>query len=242
MKIIQPCVEGRLIRRYKRFLADIELIDGRMITAHTPNTGSMKGCSDPGSRVWVYDTQNPARKYIYSWDLVEDTDGHLVGIHTGRPNYLVREAIETGVISELHGYKEIKMEAKYFDKGTRFDLLLSGHEKEKDCFVEVKNVTAKRSEDVAIFPDAVTTRGQKHLVMLEDAVTRGYRAVMVYCIQRDDVTSFSPAYEIDQDYSSALIQASENGVEVYAYKSRISPVEITLREPVRLDLYISVPP
>ena len=180
MKITQPHIEGRLIKRYKRFLADIELIDGRIITAHTPNTGSMKGCADPGSRVWVYDTQNPSRKYIYSWDLVEDADGHLVGIHTGRPNYLVREAIETGVITELQGYEQIRMEAKYFDKGTRFDLLLTDHATKKDCYVEVKNVTAKRSADVAIFPDAVTVRGLKHLTMLEDAVTRGYHAAMVY--------------------------------------------------------------
>ncbi|MDH3327011.1 MAG: DNA/RNA nuclease SfsA [Gammaproteobacteria bacterium] len=234
MKITQPCVEGRLIKRYKRFLADIELLDGRIITAHTPNTGSMKGCADPGSRVWVYDTQNPARKYIYSWDLVEDAEGHLVGIHTGRPNYLVREAIESGVITELQGYKCIKLEAKYFDTGTRFDLLLTGHETENDCFVEVKNVTAKRSAHVAIFPDAVTKRGQKHLVMLEDAVTRGYRAAMVYCIQRDDVTSFSPAFEIDPDYANALIHASENGVEAYAYKSKISPEEVTLMKTVEV--------
>jgi len=240
MKITQPCIEGRLIKRYKRFLADIELVDGRIITAHTPNTGSMKGCSDPGSRVWVYDTQNPSRKYIYSWDLVEDSEGHLVGIHTGRPNYLVREAIETGVISGLQGYKDIKLEAKYFDKGTRFDLLLTGHETEKDCFVEVKNVTAKRSSHVAIFPDAVSTRGQKHLAMLEDAVTRGYRAAMVYCIQRDDVTSFSPAFEIDPVYANALIHANKNGVEIYAYKSEISPEEIYLNKPIELNLAESI--
>ncbi len=234
MKITQPCIEGRLIKRYKRFLADIELVDGRSITAHTPNTGSMKGCADPGSRVWVYDTQNPSRKYLYSWDLVEDSEGHLVGIHTGRPNYLVREAIETGVIQALQGYDNVRMEAKYFDKGTRFDLLLTGHETEKDCYVEVKNVTAKRSSDVAIFPDAVTTRGLKHLVMLEDAVKKGYRATMVYCIQRDDVTHFSPAYKIDPDYANGLKHASENGVEIYAYKSRISPSEVTLVKPVEI--------
>ena len=156
-----------------------------------------------------------------------------MGIHTGRPNYLVREAIETGVITELQGYEQIRMEAKYFDKGTRFDLLLTDHATKKDCYVEVKNVTAKRSADVAIFPDAVTVRGLKHLTMLEDAVTRGYRAAMVYCIQRDDVTSFSSAVEIDPDYAAGLKQASLNGVEVYVYKSRISPDEVTLVEPVR---------
>lgn len=236
MKITQPCIEGRLIKRYKRFLADIELADGRTITAHTPNTGSMKGCAEPGSRVWVYDTQNPARKYVYSWDLVEDAEGNLVGIHTGRPNYLVHEAIETGVITELYGYDKIKLEAKYFDTGTRFDLLLTGHPSQKDCFVEVKNVTAKRSAQQAIFPDAVTMRGQKHLSMLEDAVLRGYRAVMVYCIQREDVTSFSPAFEIDPVYADAVIHARDNGVELYAYKSEISPEEITLTSLVRLDL------
>jgi len=235
MKITQPCLEGRLIKRYKRFLADIELLDGRQITAHTSNTGSMKGCAEPGSRVWVYDTQNPTRKYIYSWDLVEDGHGHLIGIHTGRPNYLVREAIENGIITELQGYENIKLEEKYFDTGTRFDLFLTGHEEKKDCFVEVKNVTATRSAGVAIFPDAVTKRGQKHLAMLEDAVTRGYRAAMVFCIQRDDIIRFSPAVEIDLDYTNALKKAAENGVEIYAYKAKISPFEVALVERVAVS-------
>lgn len=235
MKITHPCFEGRLIKRYKRFLADIELLDGRIITAHTTNTGSMKGCSEPGSRVWVYDTQNPNRKYIFSWDLVEDSQGHLVGVHTGRPNYLVREAIESGVISELQGYNEIKMEAKYFSTGTRFDLFLSHHANKKDCFVEVKNVTAKRSEKVAIFPDAVTKRGQKHLLTLQDAVAKGYRGVMLYCIQRDDVDQFSPAYEIDPEYAQTLNDVVKQGVEVYAYRSKISPTEIVLQAPVRVN-------
>jgi len=236
VKITQPCLEGRLIKRYKRFLADIELIDGRLITAHTPNTGSMKGCAEPGSRVWVYDTCKPSRKYIYSWDLVEDVEGHLVGIHTGRPNYLVREAIESGVIVELQGYAHIRMEARYFDKSTRFDLLLTGHAMQNDCYVEVKNVTAKREidGDVAIFPDAVTKRGLKHLAMLENAVANGFRAAMVYCIQRQDVNYFSPAFEIDPAYASGLKKASENGVEVYAYKSIVSPQEIMLSEAVKL--------
>jgi len=231
-----PCIEGRLIKRYKRFLADITLSDGREITAHTANTGSMKGCAEPGSRVWVYDTQNTTRKYIYSWDLVEDSDGNLVGIHTGRANYLVKEAIETGVASALSGYSQIKLEAKYFDTGTRFDMLLSGHENKKDCYIEVKNVTAKRSEKVAIFPDAVTKRGQKHLAMLEDAVLKGFRAVMFFCIQRDDVTHFSAAREIDVDYADALLQAVENGVEVYAYRSILSISEVKLDQPVDIEL------
>jgi len=236
MKITLPYIEGRLVKRYKRFLADIVLNDGREITAHTANTGAMKGCSDPGSRVWVYDTQKPERKYRYSWDLVEDTESNLVGIHTGRANYLVKEALENHLVKALDGYQNIKLEAKYFDTGTRFDLLLSSHPTLQDCFLEVKNVTAKRSANVAMFPDAVSKRGQKHLLMLEDAVSRGFRAAMFYCVQRDDVSVFSSAREVDPDYCDALESALKNGVEVFAYSAKISPDEVTLVKPLEIEL------
>jgi len=228
LKIIQPYIEGHLIKRYKRFLADVELPNGETITAHTANTGSMKGCSDPGSRVWLYDSENPKRKYRYSWDLVEDLSGNLIGIHTTRANKLVHEAINNGVIKELQDYSQIKPEVKYLESNTRFDFLLSKQDQCDPCFVEVKNVTAKSGDDVAIFPDAKTERGRKHLHTLIDAIEHGYRAVIFFCIQRSDVDVFKPADEIDPAYGEVLRKASNSGVEVIAYKAYISPNEIYL--------------
>ncbi len=234
MKINNPYVEGKLIKRYKRFLADVELVSGEIVTAHTPNTGSMKGCSDPGSKVWLYDTQNPKRKYRYSWDLVADLSGNMVGIHTGKANLLVKEAIELAIITELGGYKTIKTEVNYKSSGCRFDLFLSEHELKPDCFVEVKNVTAIDDNGVAIFPDAVTQRGKKHLETLIDVVHDGMRAIMVFCIQRDDVFAFRAAREIDPAYADMLKLAYNQGVEIVAYKSFLSPTEIKLITPVKI--------
>jgi len=236
MKINSPYIEGRLIKRYKRFLADVELASGEIVTAHTPNTGSMKGCSDPGSKVWLYDTQNPKRKYRYSWDLVADLQGKLVGIHTGRANLLVKEAVALGTIVELGGYSAIKAEVNYKSSGCRFDLLLSQHDLKPDCFVEVKNVTAIDDYGVAIFPDAVTQRGKKHLETLIDVVGDGMRAAMVFCIQREDVFAFRAAEEIDPAYAEMLKLAYYQGVEIIAYKSSLSPTEIKLVEPVEIDI------
>ncbi|MDX1810545.1 MAG: DNA/RNA nuclease SfsA, partial [Gammaproteobacteria bacterium] len=184
MIITAPYKEGKLVRRYKRFLADIELPDGEILTVHTPNTGSMLGCAEPGSRVWIYKSNNPKRKYAYSWELVEDLQGNLIGIHTGRVNALVSEAIANKTIGELSAYTNIQQEKKYKDTSTRFDLLLTG-DNVVDCYVEIKNVTA-RENNIAIFPDAVSERGRKHLEVLQDVVKQGLRAVMFYCIQRED--------------------------------------------------------
>ena len=235
MKLTKLYIEGKLIKRYKRFLADVELENGDIITAHTPNTGSMRGCSEPGSKVWLYDTQNPNRKYRYSWDLVADTNNNLVGIHTGRANLLVKEAIESGVITELAGYSSIKNEVA-FESSARFDLFLSNHPHKPDCFVEVKNVTAIDEQGVAIFPDAVTARGTKHLQVLIDAAQQGFRAVMVFCIQRNDVHEFRAAYEIDPLYAQTLKLAHAQGVEIYAYKTELSPKEIFLSQAVVVQL------
>jgi len=236
MQIDMPYLEGRLIKRYKRFLADVELPDGKIITAHTPNTGSMLGCAEPGLRVWLYDTGNSKRKYPYSWELVEDVSGHLVGIHTGRANALVKEAILDGVIVELSAYNKIRSEAVYPPTGSRIDLLLSEHDSKPDCYVEVKNVTALASPGVVIFPDAVTTRGKKHLDSLLHAVQNGYRAAMVYCIQRDDVNLFKPADEIDPLYARTLREVHSQGVEVYALGAEISPDEIKMSHIIKVEL------
>lgn len=234
MRIENPYLSGKLLKRYKRFLADVELDSGETLTVHTPNTGSMLGCADPGSRVWIYRSDNPKRKYPYSWELVEDKQGILIGIHTGRVNALVTEAIENGVVSELKDYQRIQQEVKYLNTTTRFDLRLIAEGDLPDCYVEIKNVTARQG-NTAIFPDAVTERGLKHLKMLQDAVSKGYRAIMFYCIQRGDVDAFSPAYEIDALYSTELEHAKDNGVEVLAYKAEVGVEEIRLMEPVALE-------
>jgi len=227
MKFAQPLIEGRLIKRYKRFLADVELADGSQITAHTPNTGAMLGCSDPGSRVWLRDTANPKRKYVYSWELVESSDGTLVGLDTGLPPRLVQEAIEQGIVSELQGYRNIRREVRYGKENSRIDLLLEGGP-DRDCYVEVKNVTAIASDGVAIFPDAVSQRGSKHLRELMEMVKQGHRAVIFYCVQRKDTDSFSPADAIDTEYGKTLRKAVASGVEAIAYRASLSLQEIRL--------------
>ncbi len=222
-----PLIEGRLVRRYKRFLADVELADGTTVTTHTPNTGSMLGCCTPGSRVWLRDCQNPTRKYPLSWELVETVDGALVGINTGLSNGLVREAIENGVIGELIGYKEIRAEVRYGAENSRIDLLLRDHRDAPDCYVEVKNVTLAQS-GTAMFPDAVSARGSKHLRELIGMVEKGYRACLCFCVQRDDVQQMAPADHIDVEYGRLLRKALAAGVEVLAYGARVTVAGVRL--------------
>ena len=226
MRFSKTLIPGRLIRRYKRFLADVELEDGRVVTAHTPNTGSMMGCRDPGSRVWLLDTGNPKRKYPLSWELVESGDT-LVGIHTGLANRLVEEAVEQGRLPPLGGYGRIRREVAYGRESSRIDLLLE-HGDAADCFVEVKNVTAAVSDGIALFPDAVSVRAQKHLRELMYMVDRGYRAAVVFCVQRGDVREVQPADEIDPVYGRALREAVDHGVLVLAMGAKATPEAITL--------------
>lgn len=233
MDLPVPLLEGRLIRRYKRFLADVKLDDGRTVTAHCPNTGSMLGCDIPGSRVWLSEHDNPKRKYRHSWELVEAGPRVLVGIHTGRTNHLVREAIESGLIEPLAGYETLRAEAVY--DGGRFDFLLTSGDGQS-CYVEVKNVTAAVSDGIAIFPDARSVRGTRHLDDLVRLKREGRRAVMVYCAQRSDAREVRPADDIDPDYGRAMRRAAEAGVELLAYRCRLSPAEITVAEPIPVVL------
>lgn len=233
MDLPVPLLEGRLIRRYKRFLADVELGDGRTVTAHCPNTGSMLGCDIPGSRVWLSEHDNPKRKYRHSWELVEAEPRVLVGIHTGRTNHLVREAIESGLIEPLAGYETLRAEAAY--DGGRFDFLLTSRDG-TSCYVEVKNVTAAVSDGIAIFPDARSVRGTRHLDDLVRLKREGRRAVMVYCAQRNDAREVRPADDIDPDYGRAMRRAAEAGVELLAYRCRLSTGEITVAEPIPVVL------
>lgn len=223
--ILPPLVVGTLVKRYKRFLADVELEGGDVITAHCPNSGSMKGCATPGSAVYLSRSSNPARKYPYGWELVL-ADGFWAGINTGLPNHVVREAIENGTVAELQGYETVRPEVPYGEH-SRIDLLLEGSPGR--CFVEVKNVTLVENGR-ALFPDAVTTRGQKHLQELMRVVRNGDRGVIFFCVQRGDGASVSPADMIDPEYGRLLRLAVMNGVEALAYRALVTPGEILLTE------------
>ena len=232
MNFPQTLITGKLIRRYKRFLADVELDSGEIITVACPNTGSMLGCNVPGSPVWLSSSDSPTRKYKHTWELVEAHPGVLVGINTSLPNRLVREAIESKVIKELQGYREIKNEVRYGHENSRIDLLLDGKTKSQPCYVEVKNVTAAVEDGIALFPDAVSERGSKHLRELMAMVTEGFRAALVFCVQRDDVTEVRPADGIDPVYGATLRTAITAGVEVLAYRAALSPIAIVLEKKI----------
>lgn len=227
-----PLLEGRLIRRYQRFLADVETTDG-LITAHCPNTGSMLGCVESGNRVWLSSASNPRRKYAWTWELVEVGGRVTVGINTGRSNALVREAIEAGRIGALSGYDTIRAEVPYGDRRSRIDLLLSAPGR-PDCYVEVKNVTAAVDKGIGYFPDAVTTRGTKHLLEMADVVRQGRRAVLCFCVQRGDTREVRPADHIDATYGRTLREALGKGVEFVAYGADVSVqgIELTRQLPV----------
>lgn len=219
MKLSSPLIEGRLVKRYKRFMADIVLADGTEITAHCANSGAMLGLKEPGSRVWVTHHDDPKRKLKYTWHLIEANDT-LVGINTQHPNALVAEAITGGKIPELGGYTTLRREVKY-GKNSRIDILLEDEAK-PTCYVEVKNVHLVRTAGLAEFPDSVTARGAKHLIEMSDMVALGHRAVMVYLIQRTDCDQFAIADDIDPTYAETLEEARQKGVEVLAYACDLS--------------------
>jgi sugar fermentation stimulation protein A len=231
MNLPQPLYEGTLIRRYKRFLADVQLPDGEILTVHCPNSGSMKGCAEPGSPVLLSLSSNEKRKLSYTLELIR-IDGHWVGINTMRPNHLVREAISRGMVPELNGYQEIRSEVRY-GSNSRVDLLLSGPK--GSCYVEVKNATLL-SGTRALFPDAVTTRGQKHLRELMQVVQAGGRGVIFFVVQREDAHTFGAADSIDPDYGMLLRLAIQSGVEALAYQAQISPREIRLVRRLKITL------
>lgn len=231
MRFDPPLQGARLERRYKRFLADVVLPGGEQLTVHCPNTGGMLGCADPGMRVWLSRASNPARKYAWTWELVEALPGVLVGIHTGRTNALVREGIRAGVITEFHGYGALKGEVMA-GEGFRVDFLLQGHADQPDCYLEVKNVTAAVQDGIALFPDAVSERASRHLRELMAKVRTGHRAALCFCVQRDDMTEVRPADAIDPIYGRTLREAAANGVQILAYAARMSPEEAVLYRPV----------
>ena len=233
MKFPDPLIRGRLARRYKRFLADVELENGQVVVAHCANPGSMLGLVAPGSEVWLSPSRNPDRKLKFSWELIA-VDGHLVGINTALPNGIVEEAIRAGAIAELTGYDNLRREVRY-GRNSRIDILLES-EGRPPCYVEVKNVHLKRGPEAAEFPDSVTARGAKHLVELAEAVEAGSRSVMVYLVQRGDCTRFEIAADIDPEYDRTLRMAMARGVEALCYSCKVGPETIAVDRRLPLAL------
>jgi len=231
MKVNQQLIPGILIRRYKRFLADIQLSDGRFITAHCPNTGSMLSCNIPGSEVLLSYHQNPKRKYAYTWEMIT-VNSIWVDINTNVPNKLVYEAIVENKIPELTGYQEILREQKV-GENSRLDLML--RDNKKVCYIEVKNVTLVE-KGMALFPDAVTVRGTKHLQELTGLRENGHRAVIFFVIQREDCEYFTPADHIDPVYGRKLREAHSRGVEILPYRAIVTPEEIKLDRKLGFNL------
>lgn len=233
MRFQTPLIPGRLIRRYKRFLADVALEgDGREVVAHCPNPGSMLGLAEPGMRVWLEPNDDPKKKLKHGWRLVELSGGHMAGIDTSVPNRVIKEALLGRAIASLGAYGTVRPEVRY-SANSRIDFLLS-EPSLPDAYVEVKNVHLMRETGRAEFPDCVTSRGAKHLRDLSEMVAEGHRAVMLYLVQRTDCDSFSLARDLDPGYGEAFDAARASGVEVICHGTRISHdgVEIADAMPV----------
>ncbi|MFI3273606.1 DNA/RNA nuclease SfsA [Vibrio sp.] len=237
-----PLESATLIKRYKRFLTDIKLPDGSERTIHCANTGAMTGCATPGNTVWYSTSDNAKRKYPNSWEISETDKGHRICVNTARANQLAVEAIENGTIVELLGYNALRTEVKYGSENSRIDILLEDNEK-PPCYIEVKSVTLldeqqmptkqeTSTEGQGFFPDAVTTRGQKHLRELTEMVESGNRAVLLFTVLHSGIEKVSAAHHIDAKYSLLLKQAQDAGVEVLCYKAELSSTQIQLKQSV----------
>jgi len=222
---------GTLIKRYKRFLADVKFDTGEELTVHCPNPGAMMGITSPGSRVALSKAANLARKLAYSWEMVE-INGIWIGTNTNNPNLIVAKALAENSIPELSGYKNIKAEVKY-GQNSRIDFFLTDGPTQM-CLVEVKNVHLIRNDYMAEFPDCVTARGAKHQLELAEQVKKGIRSVVLYVIQRDDALTFKVAEDLDKAYAEASRQATKYGVETLAYSCNMLPTGITLRQALQV--------
>lgn len=227
-----PLIEAKILKRYKRFLSDIELKSGEIICAHVPNTGSMTSCWDVGWNVYLSKSDNPKRKLPYTLEMTHNGKS-LISVNTALTNKLVKEALDLKKIHELSDYDQIKPEKKVLDSRIDFFLTTQGL---PDAYVEVKNVTLKAAEDIVQFPDAVSTRGQKHLKDLIQLKEQGHRAVMLYVVNREDAKKFSPADQIDPEYGKLLREAKAKGVEILVYQSKLTPLEIVLEKKLPIEL------
>jgi len=235
MQFATPLIPARLIRRYKRFLADVVLADESEHTAHCPNPGSMMGLADEGLKIWLEPNDDPKKKLKYGWRLVDHENGHFTGVDTSVPNRALKSALMAGTVAGLHGYDLVRPEVKY-GTNSRIDFLLSGAQR-ADCYVEVKSVTLSRKTGLAEFPDSVTARGAKHLVELANMARAGHRAVMVYLVQRTDCEMMTLAADIDPKYAAAFDAAS--GVEVIALQCKIDPDGVTVGGPIPFQRQIA---
>jgi len=226
MRFQTDLIPAKLIRRYKRFLADCTLEDGREVTAHCANPGSMMGLAEPGTRIWLEPNDDPKKKLKFGWRLIEHAEGHFIGVDTSVPNRALKEALIAGQIPEFEGYTRVRPEVKY-GENSRIDFLLSADGR-PDAYVEVKSVTLSRTSGLAEFPDSVTARGAKHLSELAQMVKQGHRAVMLYLVQRTDCDRVTLAGDIDPNYLAAFKEARAAGVDVVALGTDISPNEITV--------------
>ncbi|MBN8706533.1 MAG: DNA/RNA nuclease SfsA [Bacteroidetes bacterium] len=226
-------VTGTLLKRYKRFFADVLLDDGREVTAHCVNTGSMKTVFESGRRAALLPNDDPERKLKFTLELIH-SGSSWIGVNTSRPNFLVEEAISSGLIPELTGYGTMKREVKY-GTNSRIDLLLSEPGK-PTCFIEVKNTTYSAETGIAAFPDSVTDRGLKHLVELQEQVRLGNRAVMFYLVNREDCPVWRPADDLDPAYGRELRVAVKNGVELMAWSCNVQPDQLMIIKPVSIQL------
>lgn len=224
MNFDQPLVKGTLLRRYKRFLADVKLENDEVVVAHCTNSGTMKSCIEEGADVYLSPVNDPKRKTRFTWEMIQINES-WVGVNTSNPNRLAFEAVSNGRIAGLSDYNLVKREVTWED--SRFDLMAKNDD--ETCFIEVKNVTLKEG-DWALFPDAVTTRGKKHLETLVRAKLAGFRACMLYIVQRVDVIRFAPADSIDPEYGKTLRWARENGVEIFVVRALVSPHKIEIGE------------
>lgn len=233
MKLDPPLQAAKLIKRYKRFLTDIELPDGSIKTIHCANTGAMTGCAEPGSTVWYSTSDNPKRKYPNSWELTHTPDGHWICVNTARANRLVEEAINKDIITELQGYSSLRTEVKYGSENSRIDILLTADDK-PPCYIEVKSVTLLQNGQ-GYFPDAVTTRGQKHLRELMEVAQNGNRAILFFAILHSGIENVAAAHHIDPVYHQLIQQAEQAGVEIIGYKAVLNPDELYLSN--RIDFH-----
>ncbi len=227
---------ARFVQRYKRFLVDLKNADGEIFTVHCPNTGAMTGCTEENALAYYSLSDNPRRKYPGTLEWLELNNGHRVCINTQRPNALVAEAIQQGVIRELQGYRHIQSEQLFGAEGSRVDFKLSAHEQGlPDCFVEVKNATLLQHGH-GYFPDAVSIRALKHLRELMLERQQGARAMLLYCVNHTGIEMLSPARHIHPDYAQCVMEAAKAGVEMLAYRTSISPEEIRITDAVPLTL------
>jgi len=242
VKFAPQLQKGVLVRRYKRFLADVITAAGTPLTIHCPNTGAMLGCSDPGSEVWFSTSKNQRRKYPHTLELVKTTSGDLIGVNPARANDLVAEAISAGTIVELNGYGQYRREVPVPDAPGRFDFWLNPadtalqrcSQRVAGCYLEVKSVTLGYVDGTGGFPDAVSARALRHVVALQRRVAAGQRAALLYCVQHSGIERVRCAAEIDPAYAAAVAEAAAHGVEVLAYKCRISSTELVIEHPLEV--------